>query len=99
MSRYMLENDYSDASLQWDKILSEKKLKTDAYSKEKTSYNLEEVEKLQNEIVKTGNSAFAYFCAADFPYKQFRMQKVILDQKNPEYAFMFARHIPHADVK
>jgi len=67
MSGYILENDYSDASLQWDKILSEKKLKTDPYSKEKSSYNIEEVEKLQNEIVKTGNSALAYFCAAEFP--------------------------------
>jgi hypothetical protein len=99
MSGYIPENDYSEDSLQWDKLLSERKLKTNPYSKDKNGYNIEEVEKLQNEIVKDNNSAFAYFCANEFPYKQFRMQKVILDNKDPKYAFMFARHIPHADIK
>src|SRR5579864_616872 len=99
MSKYLVENDYSQDSLRWIKKLNDKQLKHNPFSKDKTGYNPEELERFQNKIIKDNDSALAYFFATEFDYKVFRMQKVILDKKDPKYAFMFARYIDNADIK
>src|SRR5258706_4414125 len=63
----------------------------------KSSYA--ELEKLQDEIIKSQDVGMAYFFASEFKYKTYRMQKVILDAKSAKYAFLFARNIPNADIK
>jgi len=57
------------------------------------------VEKLQNEIIQAKDSALAYFFATDFGYQNHLMQKVILDNKDAKYAFIFAQNIPNSDIK
>lgn len=99
MSRYLVENDYSTDSLRWIRTLEDKQIKPNPLSKDQTGYNPEELEKLQNEIIRAGDSALAYFFATDFVYKQYRMQKLILDKKDAKYAFMFAQHVKNCDVK
>ena len=99
MSKYFVESDYSQDYLRWMKKLDEKRLEPDPYSKDESGYNPEDLEKFQNEIIKESDSALAYFFATEFPYKTFRMQKLILDKKDAKYAFMFAQHIKHADIK
>jgi hypothetical protein len=99
MSKYFIESDYSQDSLRWIKKLDDKQLKPNPYSKDESGYNPEDLEKLQNEIIKTGYSALAYFFATEFAYKSYRMQRVILDKKDPKYAFMFAQHVAGCDLK
>lgn len=97
MSKYLFESDYSTDSLRWIKKIGEKKL--NSFNKSKDVYNIEELEKFQNEIVADNDSALAYFFAHDFLYKQHRMQKIILDNKDPKYAFLFAQNINNCDVR
>jgi hypothetical protein len=99
MSIYLVDGDYSQDFLRWIKKLDDKKLRPNPYSKDQTGYNPEELERFQNEIIKDGDSALAFFFANQFPYKQFRMQKVILDKRDPKYAFMFAQHIKNSDIR
>ena len=94
-----MESDYSADSLRWIKKLDEKQIKPNPLSKDKTGYNPEELEQLQNEIIKSSDSALAYFFAVEFAYKQYRMQKLILDKKDAKYAFMFARYVKNCDIK
>src|SRR5579885_2716211 len=99
MNKYLFESDYSADVLKWMKKLDEKQLSPSPYSKDQSGYNPEDLEKFQNEIIADGDSALAYFFATEFPYKQYRMQKVILDKKDPKYAFLFAQNVRNADVK
>lgn len=89
MNKYMYESDYSSDSLRWLNKLSSKS----------NLNNPEELEKLQKEIIETGDSALAYFFAIEFAYKTYLMQKVVLDKKDAKYAFIFAQNVPNADVK
>jgi hypothetical protein len=98
MNKYLFETDFSEDSLRWIKIVDGKNLKIHKSKIDKTSH-IEELEKIQNEIIQSNDSALAYFCACDFPYKTYRMQKVVLDKKDPKYAFLFAQNIPGCDVK
>lgn len=91
MTGYLPDNDYSQDSLRWGQLLRDKQLKTNP--------SHEDLDKLQDDIIKEADSALAYFFAERFLYKSFRMQKVILDKKVAKYAFMFAQHIPNADIK
>jgi hypothetical protein len=99
MNKYLFETDYSADILRWIKRVDERQLKTNPYSKDKSGYNPEDLEKFQNEIVQENDSASAFFFANEFGYKPHRMQKVILDKKDPKYAFMFAQSILNADIK
>lgn len=92
MSKYHFEADYSRDSLRWLN-------KVDPYSKKESGYTNDDLERLQDEIVADRDSALAYFFATEFNYKTYRMQKLILDQKDAKYAFVFARDIPNADIK
>lgn len=99
MNKYLFESDYSADILRWIKKIDERQLKTNPYSKDISGYNPEDLEKLQNEIIETGDTAFAYFFATEFQYKPHRMQKVILDEKDPKYAFLFAQTVKNCDIK
>jgi hypothetical protein len=57
------------------------------------------IDKLQLEIIQNKDAEFAFYCADEFEYKQYLMQKVILDTKDLKYAILFAKHIPNADIK
>ena len=91
MSKYLTDNDSLDDSLRWIKGLEEKNFPSNPTSKQ--------LELFQNEIVQAGDSALAYFFATELMYKQYRMQKLILDQKDAKYAFMFARYVQNCDIK
>ena len=88
MAQFFIESDYSSDYLRWLQKIEGKKLSRQ-----------EDLENLQNEIIKENDSALAYFFAYEFHYKSYRMQKVILDKKNPKYAFMFASRIDNADIE
>lgn len=99
MNKYTFESDYSGDSIRWDRLLIEKQFKLNPFSKDKSGYNPEDLEKLQNEIIASNDSALAFFFANEFSYKPYRMQKVIIDQKDAKYAFLFAQHIKNSDTK
>jgi len=88
VSKYLLEKDFKSGYLKWLNKLA-------LYTKEKP----EDLELLQNEIVRDNDCALAYYFTAQFNYKPHRMQKVILDQKDAKYAFLFAQNIPNCDIK
>ena len=98
MSKYHYERDYSDDSLRWIRKISER-MQSNPFSKAEGEYRSENLEKLQNEIIGSNDSALAYFFTTEFNYKPHRMQKIILDNKNAKYAFLFAQNIPNADIK
>jgi hypothetical protein len=98
MNKYLFESDYSADSLRWIRKLEEKNIRFNPYRGEST-YSNEELESLQNEIIDSDDSGLAYFFAVDFHYKTYRMQKVILDNKDAKYAFLFAQNIKGCDIK
>lgn len=99
MNKYLFESDYSADSLRWIKKCEEKNLKPFSFYIKEDENILNKLEILQNEIITSNDSALAYFFACDFPYKIYRMQKVILDRKDAKYALLFAQNIKHCDVK
>lgn len=99
MNKYLFESDYSADSLRWINKRQEIKLRTNIFNGDKSSHNIEDLDKLQDEIVKDNDSALSYFFAMEFPYKTYRMQKVILDNKDAKYAFLFAQNIKNCDIK
>jgi hypothetical protein len=99
MSKYHFESDYRKDSLTWINKLVESKIKTDPYSKSETTYNHQDLEKLRSEIIQNQDAALAYFFTTEFNYKPHKMQKIILDNKDPKYAFAFARDVSNADIK
>jgi len=98
MDKYLFESDYSSDALRWTKLIDERQIKPNPYSKDKTGYNPEELEKLQNYIIKENDAALACFCAMEFSYKIHRMQKVVLDQKDVRYSFLFAQNVKGCDI-
>lgn len=99
MNKYLFETDYSADILRWIKKLDEKQLKKNPYSKDPSGYNPEDLEKFQNDIIAESDTSAAFFFAMEFGYKSHRMQKLILDKKDPKYAFMFAQSVKNADVR
>ncbi len=98
MNNLLFENDFSADYLRWIKVVEEKGLKIHK-SKINASTDIEELESIQNKIEKEKDSALAYFFVIDFPYKIYRMQKVVLEKKDPKYALLFAQNIPGCDIK
>jgi len=96
LAKYLFENDYSTDSLRWIRKLEERHISP--YGNHNT-IGTEDLETFQNEIIYDNDSALAYFFAYDFPYKPYRMQKIILDNKDPKYAYLFAQNIPNCDVR
>jgi len=82
MNKYLFENDYSTDSLRWMRFIEEKRFKENALTKKEIDYNLEDFDSIQDEITQNKDSAFAYFFAAQFAYKSYKMQKIILEQKD-----------------
>jgi len=91
MTSYIVDNDYSADSLRWIKKCEELDIKSNDNNKI--------LEKLQNEIIETNDSALAYLFCTEFDYKHYRMQRVIFENKEPKYAFIFAQNIPNSDIK
>src|ERR1700733_11260275 len=88
MNNHLLERDTSSDFIRWLNKLDSLITRSN-----------QDLEKLQNEIIKDNDSAMAYFFATEFSYQLHRMQKIILDTKNAKYAFLFAQNIPNCDVK
>lgn len=97
MSGYLCENDYSADSLRWIKQLEEKQVYDESVKEQ--VYNIEKLELFQSEIIDKNDSALAYFFAYEFPYKRYKMQKIILENKDPKYACLFAQNIENSDIK
>lgn len=98
MSRYLLENDYSADFLRWIKRAEEKNVQINRYGKNQYRYNLEALEKFQQEIIDEQDAAMAYFFTCDYSYKPYLMQKIIIDKQDAKYAYMFAQNIRNADI-
>jgi len=90
MNKHVYESDYSADSLRWLNKIIELNLKPSDHVG---------LEKFQDEIIVANDTAMAYFFATEFSYKVWRMQKLILDKKDPKYAFIFALTVPNADIK
>lgn len=88
MNKYLFDNDFSSGSLRWLK------------RRDKLNFpNEEKLEQLQAEIIAANDPALAYFFAYEFPYKIYKMQKIILDKEDANYAFLFAQNIKNCDIK
>lgn len=59
----------------------------------------QDLEKLQNKIILEKNAAFACFFAMSINYKNYLMQKIVLETKVPKYALLFAEKVENADIK
>lgn len=57
------------------------------------------LDQIQEEIIRTNNTAHAYFFAFETNYKIHKMQAVVLKNADPKYLYKFARFIPQADIK
>lgn len=90
MSKYLFEADYSADFLRWIK-------KIDHIDFNKIS--IKQLDCLQQEIIDLNDSALAYFFALDFDYKNFLMQKIILENKDYKYSLAFAKNIKNCDIK
>jgi hypothetical protein len=97
MSAYLYDDDYIADFLRWIKILEEKQIKP--IYKNIISYDQNELEKFQKEIIEKKDSSLAYFFAQEFTYKTYLMQKIIIDNEDYKYAYLFAQTIDNADVK
>ena len=61
--------------------------------------NKRQLEKLKDEIISKNDAPMAYFFAAEFNYQTYLMQKIVIEQADPRYAFLFAQNIPLCDIK
>ena len=89
MSDYLFSSDYSADSLKW---MKQREHLTPPVS-EAT------LKKIQASIIADNDSALAYFFTSDYNYQPHLMQKIILDNKDAKYAFLFASSIPNCDIK
>lgn len=62
-------------------------------------HNSSILDEIQSQIITNKDSGLAYFFAYHFDYKRHKMQDVVLQAKNPKYAFIFAQNIPNADIQ
>ena len=99
MSRYLLENDYSADFLRWIKKAEERDIQVNKCGKDRYRYSLTELEKFQQEIIAERDSAMAYFFTCDYSYKPYLMQKIIIDNLDAKYAYLFAQNIRNADIR
>lgn len=99
MNKYLFDHDFSEGSIKWLRKRSSFTLRPDPFSKDKTGFNVEDLEKLQGEIIRDKDSALAYFFCTEFSYKPHLMQKVILDNRDAKYAFLFAQSIKNCDIR
>jgi len=98
MNKYLFENDYSADFIRWIKKVEEKDIQLNRYGRDRYGYNPNELESFQQEIIDNKDSALAYFFTLDFSYKPYLMQKIIIENEDPKYAYMFAQNIKNADV-
>lgn len=89
MNKYLFESDFSADSLRWHQKRENNTGKT----------TVEELDRLQGEILASKDSALAYFFAAEFGYQTWKMQQIIIDNKDAKYAFLFAQNIRNCDIK
>lgn len=57
------------------------------------------LDSLQEEIIKNKDYSLAYFFALTFNYKNYLMQKVVMDSLNANYIFLYASKINNSDIK
>jgi hypothetical protein len=53
---------------------------------------------VQDEIIEDKDVSSAFFFAYVARFKMYRMQQLILDQRNTKYSLLFAQYIPGADI-
>lgn len=99
MSRYLLENDYSADFLRWIKRAEERDIQVNKCGKDRYRYSPIELEEFQKEIIAEQDSAMAYFFTCDYSYKPYLMQKIIIDNQDAKYAYIFAQNIRNADIR
>src|ERR1700722_142101 len=86
ISKY--DSDYSFGLIKWLQRLNDNS--PDTASK---------LEACLNEIISLKDSSLAYFFAADYNYKTYLLQKLIIEKQDAKYALIFAQDIPYADIK
>lgn len=89
-------NTFSEDFGRWIKLCKEFKLDV---MKVNTKTIKGQLTRIQHRIIKLQDSALAYFCATEFPFYQYRMQEVILNDRNDLYAYLFARDVESSDRK
>ena len=57
------------------------------------------LDEIQEAIIKIQSSAYACAFASSFNYKTYKMQEVILKNKDLKYIVLFARYVKGADIK
>ena len=84
-----LEKDYYSSFNEWIQLYPD----LDIHSKP------EHLDRIQELIIEDNDVGLAYYFSFFVGYKLYKMQQVILNAKNPAYAFLFASTIPNADIK
>lgn len=93
MKHHIFEKDYSADYMRWARIY-------DGIKDHKIAGDNDPIlDKIQTSIIKDKDAALAYFFCCEFTYKHYKMQKVIIEAKEPKYALIFAQNIKNADVQ
>jgi hypothetical protein len=99
MSKFLFaDRDHHNDTMRWLLVLKEKNISFEPKHLKDQIY-IDKIEAFQNEIIKTKDISFAYFFSCEFFHKVYLMQKVILESKNPQYAFLFAQNVKGSDTQ
>lgn len=90
MERYFFDADFAEDALKWAKILDDKKI---------SRSNIDKLESLHNKLMLENDPALAYFFAQEFAYKLHDMQKIIINNNNVKYSYLFAQNIINSDIQ
>lgn len=95
MHQYVYESDYGFDYIRWMRTLGSLKIDSSTPIREK-------INKLEQDIITTNDSSFAYFFAKEFAPEFNRdismMQRIIINNEDYKYAYLFAKHIKNANV-
>lgn len=83
MIDYVLDVDFANDFISWLKL-------KDSYSN---------TEELQEKIIQDNEPGLACFFAAEYTYKSYKMQKIVLDSKLSKYAYLFAKSVNGCDIQ
>jgi len=99
MNKFLFaDRDHHNDTMRWLSCLKEKNISFDNKKLNNQDY-ITDLENFQNEIIKNNDVSFAYLFSCEFFHKVYLMQKVVLDCKNPQYAFLFAQNVKGSDIK
>ena len=94
MQKYLFDTEIGADYIKWVEFLEKHNINLHS-----TKISKEQIASLENAILLAKDPILAYFFCIDFNYNLHKMQKIILECKNPKYIYLFAQNISNADIK